>query len=163
MNTEKIRQSYTPDRIRLLLIGESPPDSGKFFYVKSHMTTFTSHAFQRAHGIAFNDNTDFLKYFKDCGCFLDDLSHKPVNNLSKTERENELKKCINPLSERIRKFNPPVITIVLKKIEKYIRKAISKSGCDAETYVLHFPGNSHQNKYIEQLSNIISKHLPHMS
>jgi len=155
MNTEKIRQSYAPDRIKLLLIGESPPDSGKFFYVKSHMTTYTSQAFEKAHGIKFKDNSDFLKYFKDCGCFLDDLCHTPVNHLSKKDREKELENCIATLSERIKKFNPPVVAIVLKKIEKYVREAITKSGCTPEIYVLPFPGNGWQNKYIDGLSEII--------
>jgi len=160
MDTEKIRQSYAPERIRLLLIGESPPVSGEFFYVKSNMTTYTSRAFKRAHGITFKDNAEFLKYFMNCGCFLDDLCHKPVDKLPNNEREKELKRCIIPLSERIRKFNPPVIAIVLKKIETYVREAINKSGCTPEIYVLPFPGNGWQNKYFAGLSEIILKHLP---
>jgi len=90
MDTEKIRQRYAPDKIKLLLIGESPPDSGEFFYVKSNMTTYTSRAFKKAHGIKFIDNTEFLKYFKDCGCFLDDLCHTPVDKSQNKEREKGL-------------------------------------------------------------------------
>ena len=48
MDTEKIRISYKPENIKLLLVGESPPASGEFFYVKSLMTVYTSRAFERA-------------------------------------------------------------------------------------------------------------------
>ena len=50
MDTEAIRQSFKPDKIRLMLIGESPPASGRFFYLKSAMTIYTSRAFEKAHG-----------------------------------------------------------------------------------------------------------------
>ncbi len=164
METEEIRQHYMPDKIRLLLIGESPPAKGKFFYVKSAMTTYTSNAFEKSFGVTFHNNEGFLDYFMRCGCFLDDLSHSPVDDLPRNEREKALRRCIEPLSERIRQVDPSVIVIVivivLKKIERFVREAILKSGCNPEIYVLPFPGNCHQKKYIEQLSGIISKFLP---
>ena len=136
MKTEEIRQNFMPEKIQLLLIGESPPANGKFFYVKSAMTIYTSRAFEKSHGITFEDNAEFLKYFMECGCFLDDLSHKPVDDLPRIEREKALERSIGPLSERIRQVNPTVIAIVLKKIEKFVREAILKSGCSPEIYVL---------------------------
>ena len=106
------------------------------------------------------NNEGFLDYFMRCGCFLDDLSHSPVDDLPRNERGKALRRCIEPLSERIRQVDPSVIVIVLKKIERFVREAILKSGCNPEIYVLPFPGNGHQKKYIEQLSGIISKFLP---
>lgn len=96
-----------------------------------------------------------------CGCYLDDLSQKPVDNLPSVEREKELKQCVYPLSMRIRLFDPPILAIVLKKIERSVRDAALKSGCTPEIYVLPFAGNGHQNKYIEKLSEIVSTILPH--
>lgn len=156
---EEIRQRFIPEKVRLLLIGESPPAKGSFFYVKSNMTNFTAKAFEKTHGIAFRDHAEFLMYFKGLGCFLDDLSHKPVDDLPKDEREETLRCCVTPLSERIRTFDPPVIAIVLKKIEHYVREAVNKSGCTPEILVLPFAGNGHQTKYIEQLSKIVSEYL----
>lgn len=160
MDTESIRQSYRPSKVRLLLVGESPPASGKFFYVKSSMTTYTAQAFQKAHGTRFLDNREFLEYFKAYGCYLDDLSHTPVDNLPKGQREEGLNACIGGLAQRIQEMNPDVLVIALKKIEHYVREAVYRSGREPEVFVLPFAGNGHQGKYINELCEIICMHLP---
>ena len=104
----------------MLLVGESPPANGKFFYVKSAMTTYTSRAFEKSHGMTFQDDAGFLRYFKECGCFLDDLCHTPVDNLPRAERERALERGVEPLSQRIRQANPPVVAIVLNRIERFV-------------------------------------------
>ncbi len=159
VDTESIRQNFKPNKIRLLLIGESPPTSGKFFYIKSAMTTYTSRAFEKAHGVRFKNNSDFLEYFKVCGCFLDDLSHTPVNQLDLHEREKQLQENVQSLSERIREANPSVIAISLKKIEPYVRDAIMKSRCNPKVYVLPFAGSGHQNKFVDSLTSIIDEYI----
>jgi hypothetical protein len=45
MDTEKVRMSYKPGNIKMLLVGESPPASGDFFYVRSMMTVYTAKVF----------------------------------------------------------------------------------------------------------------------
>jgi precorrin-4/cobalt-precorrin-4 C11-methyltransferase len=159
-DTEAIRQSFRPDKIRLLVIGESPPVSGRFFYIKGAMTTLTSRAFERAHGIIFHNNLEFLEYFKASGCFLDDLSHSPVNQLNRTEREEKLRKNIDALGERIAEANPDVVVAALKKIGHYVREAVEKSQCSPQLYVVPFPGNGRQNEYIEKMAKIIDEHVP---
>ncbi len=160
IDTEAIRQSFKPDKIRLMLIGESPPASGRFFYLSSGMTKFTSLAFEKAHRVKFTNNSDFLKYFKACGCHLDDLSHIPVNNLDRPKREKQLGDSVEALSQRIREANPPVIVICLRKIEGYVQEAINKSGCSPEVFTLPYPGHGHQEKYIEGLAAIIGQYIP---
>jgi Tetrapyrrole (Corrin/Porphyrin) Methylases len=160
IDTEAIRQSFKPDNIRLLLIAESPPASGKFFYLSSAMTKFTSLAFEKAHGKTFNNDLDFLEYFKACGCYLDDLSHIPVNNLDRLKREKQLGDSVDALSERIREANPSVIVICLRKIEAFVREAINKSGCSPKVCTLPYPGHGHQKKYIEGLAAIINQYIP---
>ena len=86
MDTEKIRISYKPENIKLLLVGESPPAGGEFFYVKSLMTVYTSRAFEGVFNQSF---TNVAAY--------------PI-------------------------------------------------------YTLPFPGNGHQNKFIQEFSNILEKH-----
>ncbi len=158
IDNESLRLRYKPDNIRLLLIGESPPASGKFFYLSSAMTKFTSLAFEKAHRRTFNNDSDFLEYFKSCGCYLDDLSHIPVNNLNRHKREQQLRDCVDPLSKRIREANPSVIVICLRKIEGYVKEAVNKSGCNPKLYTLPYPGHGYQNDYIEGLASIIINH-----
>ena len=160
MHTELIRQSYRPSHIRLLLVGESPPASKKFFYVKSAMTKHTAQAFKKAHGASFRDDEDFLHYFKRCGCYLDDLCHNPVDDLSKPKREERLKASIDGLAQRIREMNPSVLAIALKRIERYVQVAVHRSGRQPRVFVLPFAGNGHQTKYVDQLREILCTYVP---
>jgi hypothetical protein len=160
INTQAIRQSFRPERINLLFIGESPPVSGKFFYIRGPMTTFTSRAFEIAHGRQFQNNSEFLDYFELCGCYLDDLSHLPINHLPLREREKQLQDNVEALSQRIREANPSVVVVVLKKIETYVRAAVERSHLSPRLYVLPFPGSGHQNKFLEGMVPIIKKYVP---
>lgn len=159
MDTEAIRQRYKPKQVRLLLVGESPPASGKFFYVDSAMTKHTRSAFEKAEGIRFKQTAEFLEHFKERGCFLEDLSHTPVDRLPKEERERRLRKEVESFSKRIKVINPSVVVIVLRKIERYVRDAVSKSGRAPEIHTLPFPGNGHQIKYIDGLEKILAIHV----
>ncbi len=158
MDTELLRSQFLPNQIDILLVGESPPKKGRFFYDTCAMTTFTSRPFESVFERSFSDNSEFLGFFKEQNCFLDDLSHEPVDHLDKNDREDVLKNCIVPLADRLAKWQPKVVCIVLKKIEPYVRSAIIKSGIYATVYVLPFPGNGHQNKYISELTKVIKKH-----
>jgi hypothetical protein len=163
VDTELIRKAYKPDNVRLLLVGESPPAKGGFFYFKDrkvHMTTYTAQALGRAHGITFPNLQEFFKYFQVCGCYLDDLCQFPVDDLQTTDRKALLKASVAGLAQRIREMNPDVIAIVLKRIERHVREAINNSGRIPEVFVLPFPGNSHQTKYVEQLRDIIRANVP---
>ncbi len=159
MNNEEIRKSYLPSSVRILLVGESPPSSKEFFYKKSQMTRHTMTAFEKAFGLKFHDAGQFLEYFKDCGCYLDDLTETPVNDLPRVEREQLLKSSIPNLSERIKQMQPAVVVTVLKRIEAQVQEAINESGIRTGTYTLPFPGNGHQNKYIESLAEILKRYL----
>ncbi len=159
MSTEEIRKLYLPSNVRILLMAESPPSSGDFFYEKSEMTRYTMAAFEKAFGLKFKSIKHFLEYFKDCGCYLDDLTETPVNNLPCTEREQLLKSCIPHLSRRIKQMQPTVIVTVLKRIETHVREAINQSGISTKAYTLPFPGNGHQNRYIVMLAEILQQHL----
>ncbi len=159
MNTEEIRKAYLPSRVRILLVAESPPSSGDFFYVDSGMTRYTMMAFEKAFGLKFQSTRHFLEYFKDRGCYLDDLTETPVNNLQCTEREQLLKSCVPHLSRRIKQMQPTVIITVLKRIETHVLKAIDQSGISTKAYTLPFPGNGHQNRYTEMLAEILHQHL----
>jgi len=148
------------DTKAILLLAESPPASGRFFYIKGALTTFTARAFEKAHGVTFEDNQAFLNYFKDQGCFLDDVTHTPVDKLSRRDRERILEEGIDPLAERIRGLHPSVIVIVLKRIERFVREAVRRSHQDPVLFVLPYPGMGNQKRYIKGLSEIIRTHLP---
>jgi hypothetical protein len=161
MDIEALRRSYRPQKVQLLLVGESAPASGKFFYSKSTMTTFTARAFEKVYDITFTDNADFLRFFQACGCYLDDLSLTPVNTMHPTERARILQASVPALSQRIRDVEPAVVVAVLQKIAPYVQEALTLAGRPVVFRVLPFPGNGHQNMYIDGLSDLLRQYLLH--
>lgn len=144
---EEIRQSYKPKKINLLFIAESPPKGGTFFYLRNSNLYF---AIKQGFDIVFGnqDNKDFLNFFKEQGCYLDDLCLKPVNGLPFTTRQEERITGINPLAERIKEIEPKVIIILMKEIEGEIRTAIENSKVNTIefTLVTSFPAHSENNR-----------------
>ena len=81
---EAIRKRFFPERITNLFVGECAPHRGDFFYCgDSAMLTHM----KRAVELAFGKSDDFLKSFRACGWYLDDLVLEPVNHLPKLERK----------------------------------------------------------------------------
>jgi hypothetical protein len=160
MNIEGLRQKYKPDDVRVLLVGESPPANGTFFYDRSLMTTYTKNAFETATGKSFPSNIEFFEYMKNSGFYLEDVSHVPVNEFVHQERETKLVEESERFAERVAEMNLEAVVVVLKKIEKIVRSSLKKVGCDAEFYVLPFPGNGHQTKYQAQLIPIVREYAP---
>lgn len=77
---ERLRRRYQPDRIRVLLVGESPPASGRHFYAASsglyraiRDTFVASQLLTDREGV------------RDNGWLLRDLSPQPLNRLGATQ------------------------------------------------------------------------------
>jgi hypothetical protein len=160
IDIESLRRSYRPKQTKMLLVGESAPASGKFFYHNSAMTTFTARAFERTYGVTFPDSATFLSFFQECGCYLDDLSLKPVNALRPKERKEILQQSVRSLSQRIFEVQPDVVVAILRRIAPYVRKAVELTSREIGFRVLPFPGNGHQELYIEGLSEILRQYVP---
>jgi len=155
---EKLRNSYYPKSgVKVLFVGESPPAGGTFFYLAdSHLYIYTKKAFLEVFSQKMQDDNGFLDYFKEMGCYLDDLCYEPINNLPKAKRQlmrNDSEKC---LANRIKCYNPEAIIIVIKAIEKNVWNAIYKAGVDtSHVYSLPFPANGHQQKYLSGLKDVL--------
>jgi len=158
---ELIRNSfYPPDgKVKFLFVGESPPYGGKFFYnANTGLYKYTKEAFSRAINIEWRDDAEFLYYFRDHGFFLDDLCHEPVNQYKRGEgRNRQLKrqKSLPDFTTRMKKYNPENIIIVMKAIEKFVKKAIEKNNLSIVTYLLPFPSYGHQQQYVDKLVKIL--------
>ena len=159
MDTESLRLSYKPITIRFLFVGESPPASGRFFYDKSGMTTNTARVFERVFDISFKDTPEFLDFFKVKGCYLDDISIIPVDNLTRLERNKVLIESLEDFSPRLTGYQPEVVVAILKSIETHVRRAMLMAKLTCPLYVPPFPGQGHQKKFRDEMSEILKKHM----
>lgn len=114
---EQVRLQYRPDTVTVLFVGESPPVSGRFFYFGSGLAfASTQRAFANAWTCSFETPRHFLRSFADAGCFLEDLSHLPVDGLSQRERKRALEECVESFAQRLRSISPQFVVVFLKKL-----------------------------------------------
>jgi len=150
---EELRQSYKPTDIKILFIAEAPPEADTFFYsAKSFFYTYTKQVFETFFKEEI-DGTEFLDFFKTAGFYLEDLSHVPMAFDEICSKQDSL---IKDLKDRINLYAPTAIIITPKRINGFVRQAISLSevanNIDTENiFSLYFPGNGLQNKYISGL------------
>lgn len=163
-NWKKLRESYKPENISLLLVGEAPPhpSSGKFFYEGNPFTECTKIAFQRA----FSDmpsginNGYFLNHFKSLGCYFDYLSLEPVAKRDAFQRNYALLQYLSEFIERLKDSPPKAVVVVMKRIDYLVRYALDEAGLDSvNVTVLKHPSRSKKSidEYMNELREILIK------
>jgi len=157
LSTEELRRKYKPKRTRVLFIGESAPAGGTFFYRgDSNLARHTKEAFAVAFNRSFEDDNEFLDFFKSTGCYLDDLCLVPVNKEAPVERSRCWEKGIEPLSRRMRKAKPKAVVVVMKGIRRHVERAAIRAGIDpAALHTLPFPTRGRQKCYVESLVGLL--------
>ena len=155
---EDLRKKYRPEKIRILLIGESPPDRGggelSFFYstvLSSHDNLFKGVA-EAIYGeeaeIHDHDKVTILKWLKRDGYWLIDLCPSPINKLQDKEKQAEIAKNRDILIEKVKELKPSVGVIICKaNIYREVAESIRRAGIN----VLHnvpipFPSNNGSKK-----------------
>ena len=148
INAEEIRGHYRPNGISVLFVGESPPDSGKFFYYEN--SPMFNHMRRILGQQLFRSTEDFLQKFKASGCYLDDLVPKPGKPSPECRRQ-----AIPELAERIREYRPRVVVALLKRIGDDVRTSVEQSGVEASVHETHFPGNGQQGRFEQDIKTIL--------
>ena len=155
---ERIRASYRPPTIKVLLIGESRPAQGTFFYYgDSSLLSYTRKAFSTVLGREFASASEFLNYFRDAGFFLDDLCLKPVNHMEPQPRKLARKASVSELAARIKAYSPRAIICIMKTIAPLVIDAVDLSGITLEFgfHRVSFPAMSNEQDYRLGLENTL--------
>ncbi len=136
---ERLRESYRPERVRVLFVGEAPPASGAFFYRKDSglhraLSTTFEEAFPRLRG------HDFLAEFRDLGCYLVDLCGRPVDRLGSRERSEARRMGEARLAGVLRQLRPLAIVVLLRSINENSARAERVAAWSGERIVVPYPG-----------------------
>lgn len=110
---EELRQRYRPQRLRVLLIGESPPDPGsgarRFFYAPtlSHDNLFRGVA-RAVYGDAvdLHNKAAVLERLRADGFWLVDAVQQPINRTTSSARRRAIAAAVPQLVERCRQLAP---------------------------------------------------------
>ena len=136
---ERLCESYRPERVRVLFVGEAPPASGAFFYRRDSglyraLSTTFEEALPRLRG------RDFLAAFRDLGCYLVDLCGRPVDRLGPQERRKARRVGEAGLTEVVRRLRPLAIVVLLRSINGNSARAEEVAAWSGLRIVVPYPG-----------------------
>jgi hypothetical protein len=162
------RAKFKPcDKVNFLLIAESPPASGGYFYFdyttgRDSLFSETMKALELfPEGKTMSKGfykVPLLKEFQRQGFFLIDVSYEPVNGLPNSERKHAVEKEIPRLVDDTQKLNPENIIIVKVTIFDNVKKALAQAGLEERILnkePLPFPSTGNQKKYRQMLRRLL--------
>lgn len=139
---------YLPERLSLLFIAEAAPRLEKHFYkANTPLYRAIKASFQAVFG-PFESEDDFLTFFKESGCYLDHLCLHPIDTSTPERRQHARSECRNQLAQRLSTYQPQLIIVVMKSLEKDIRLALQASSLAKciPLRITAFPSMSEQNR-----------------
>jgi hypothetical protein len=145
---EELRKRFRPDCITTLFVGESAPDSGRFFY-SGDSSLF--HAMKKAFG----SHATFLDDFKLNGFYLDDLVLTPINKLEKHERSRLRQTSVAGLADRLIEYKPKAIVVVMQAIKPMVHEAMRKAGISYEPFCTPHPAFGNSSRFHTAMTEII--------
>lgn len=159
----QLQQQFKPKQVQIIFITEAVQPGKVFFYLKN-ANGFRSvkEAFSQVFG-EFKSNDDFLKFFKENGCYIDYLCPEIINGLTTEVRQKVRTDSIQPLSERLVLLQPKVVITVMKVMENKILEAVKLSAITSVKYAkaIAFPAHSKTNadKCVKELVLILNELL----
>jgi hypothetical protein len=158
-----MRTVYEPKEPKLVIVAESPPASGKYFYnPEGSISEALFSAFMKHLGQKPTTKAEGLDHFKNQGWILVDATYTPVNALthgpSRDEVINEgfeqLKKDLKRLTDG--RSDTPVILIkanVCRRLEPRLKEAgfkVLNAG-----RIIYFPSSGRQGEFQSQFAEVV--------
>src|SRR5579872_6106175 len=136
---ERLRQSFRPIHVQVLFVGEAPPAGAGFFYEPdSSRHKVVQRVFEKAFDCEFEEG-EFLRWFARAGCYLEDLSHDPVDDMMAAERKALYERGVERLAATLAELRPAVVVALLKRIAPAVRSAIADGRLGAEFVEVPYP------------------------
>ena len=142
---ERLRRRYRPRRVRVLLVGEAPPASGRFFY---RADSGLYRAIRRPFVALFpsRPGRSFLESFRDHGCFLVDLCGRPVDRLPPALRRKARREGEAGLARALRALRPSAVVVVVKSVGASVRRSARRADWSGTLVELPYPGRWKRNR-----------------
>jgi len=165
----RARNKYRPNKVDLLLIAESPPTSGGYFY--SEKTIGKDHLFRETmKALAFwpldlpmrkgCDKRPMLKQFQSIGFFLIDTCEHPIDKLQPRQRQMATIRGSLTLPVRVKELDPGRILIVKRTVFKPASEVLRRAGFGERILngnPLPFPSHGSQRKFRTMMKWLVNK------
>lgn len=153
---EALRERYRPNRIDILLVGESRPTGGTFFYQTESKLYYATHeAFQIALG-PMPAGDGFLDFLRDRGVWLYDLADAPVDRMRGRPRRAAVQARVSELVDLLRESRPRLVIAIKKDLAPTVRQALRDADLDDDRLrVLPFPLYQWRAEYVRGLAALV--------
>ena len=157
---EPTRRKYRPHAVRILLVGEGPPASGRSFYNED---SGLYRAVRQSFLIAFPYVAEghFLDRFSASGCYLVDLCGFPVDDLEHFERIAARRRGEPRLTEILLKTSPEALVTVVKSTLPNVGRAIESAEWHGALLSLPYPGrwSRYRKVFVDRLAVFFRERL----
>ncbi len=162
----KLRQTWAPENIRLIIIAESPPADGRYFYDVngSWRESLFVELIIQLFGVVPKSKEAGLRALRHWGVLLLDATYTPLHDLKLTARNQEVKAAIPVLIQELESIkNVRQIPIIL--IKKNVCELLEGPLVDANFRVVNegkmvaFPGSGQQANFRKVFAKILTENL----
>jgi hypothetical protein len=157
----RLRKLYTPDRIKLAIIAESPPASGKYFYDDKGKVSEPLFAALMRH-VGFEDDhpltkADGLRRFQEKGWVLVDATYEPLNKLPERQKTKVIQRDYAHLRHDLESLGRPALLLVKANVCRLLEPMLVADGLNVlnRGRVVYFPSNGRQPEFHRQFSDIL--------
>ncbi len=161
----RLRREHQAEIIRLVIIAESPPDSGKYFYDKTGSPKeplFAAIMLQL--GISPTTKEDGLLELKNRGWILVDATYTPVDKLAKDadhDRDAVIVKDYPLLLEDLANLTPDrsvPLVLIKANVCRILEPLLIRNGFQVlnNGNAIYFPSHGNQTKFKSQFASALS-------
>jgi hypothetical protein len=154
------RRPYEPENIRLVIIAESPPAGGKYFYnPEGARSELLFAAMMKQLGLSPTTKEDGLRKFQQCGWVLVDATYEPVNEFIGSKKDRIINRDYPCLLDDLARLTPnrstPLILIkanVCRILEPKLKDEFKVLNGGT---VIPFPSHGRQPEFHEKFGPLI--------
>ena len=156
-----LRGRYEPARVELVIVAESPPASGRYFYDPTGaITEPLFSALMKKVGVSPATKDAGLRAFQNRGWVLVDATYEPVNELRKKQRNEIILRDCPPLVADLRRLaSGRAVPIVLVKANvcRLLEPVLRQSGFEVinDGRLVYFPSSGQQGRFQAQFDAVV--------
>lgn len=161
----RLRREYQPENIKLVIVAESPPASGKYFYDPTGSAKEPLFAaIMQQLGIAPGTKQAGLRELEERGWVLVDATYQPVDKLTKNashDRDEVIVRDYPLLRDDLLSLTPdrsvPVV-LIKANVCRILEPLLSKDGFHVLNggRAIYFPSNGRQTDFKNQFGAVVS-------
>jgi hypothetical protein len=163
----RLRRAFEPDEVRLVIVGESPPISGLYFYDPDGLVSeplFS--ALMKRIGFVPSTKAEGLAELRQRGWLLVDATYQPVNLLSPKERDAVIEADYPLLRDDLRSLlgghsDTPVI-VIKANVCRLVEPRLARDGFTVlnNGNAVYFPSHGQQGRFHQQFESLVGSSPP---